>query len=45
MIKFIIFIIHQLVRRRRCVTPRIWQPIQLNLSLGKGQLYISNIQF
>lgn len=24
-----------LVRRRRCVTPRIWQPIQLNLSLGK----------
>ncbi|XP_061197090.1 disks large homolog 5-like isoform X2 [Saccostrea echinata] len=39
-----------LVRRRRCVTPRIWQPIQLNLSLGKDMgifieqgLYIARI--
>ncbi|XP_060084116.1 disks large homolog 5-like [Ylistrum balloti] len=24
-----------MVRRRRCITPRVWQPLQLNISLGK----------
>ncbi|XP_021371465.1 disks large homolog 5-like, partial [Mizuhopecten yessoensis] len=39
-----------LVRRRRCITPRVWQPLQLNISLGKETgiyiehgLYVSRI--
>ncbi|XP_069123796.1 disks large homolog 5-like isoform X1 [Argopecten irradians] len=39
-----------MVRRRRCITPRVWQPLQLSISLGKETgihieqgLYVSRI--